>query len=153
YKLDMFLKWFADTRLGVIEAAVTDVTLGNRLSSLKRAVNMYTNYKYSNLQNRVLNTTLMQLLRNKKITSARYAKPIATVGVTQDLLRFLWACNEYQHPHARWFIQLAFLTNLYTFLGTRPGEVIESDAWLNSNKGLHYKDFYLKRCIIGAFKG
>jgi hypothetical protein len=38
-------------------------------------------------------------------------------------------------------------------MGTRPREVIESDAWLDSNKGLLYRDLDLIRPDTGEYTG
>jgi hypothetical protein len=152
-RLDTFLEWFAATRTGNLEAVVTDTTLGNRLAALKKAIKLYTHYRYSAAQNEALQNTFARLIQSSKITSAGYAKPIATVEVSRDLIRLLWACDEYQHPHPRGLVQLAFLINLYADLGTRPEEVLESDAWLGSNEGLLYGDIALKRRLKGRMKG
>jgi hypothetical protein len=130
---------------------VTDTTLRTRLASLKKAIKMCTNYRYSAAQNEELRKTFTRLIRTNKITTAGYAKSVATIDVARDLV--LWACDEYQYPHSRWFVQLAFLINVDTDLGTRPGEVLESDAWLGSNEGLLYGDIDLERRLKGRYKG
>jgi hypothetical protein len=40
----LFLQWLVRCSVGLIEDKMTDVTLGNYLSALKRAVKDYTNY-------------------------------------------------------------------------------------------------------------
>lgn len=49
-------------------------------------------------------------------------------------------------------VQLAFLIQLYTNLGARPSEAVESEAWLGSNEGLHYQDFTLHHCTSGQYE-
>ena len=39
----------------------------------------------------------------------------------------------------RWLL----LSNSSLLIGVRPGEIIESDAWRQSNEGLHYRDVEL----------
>jgi hypothetical protein len=50
----LFLQWLVRCSVGLIEDKMTDVTLGNYLSALKRAVKDHTNYQYNRAQNQVL---------------------------------------------------------------------------------------------------
>jgi integrase len=153
FLLDTFLEWFADSRTSNLEEVITDTTIRNRLAQLKKVIKLFTNYKYSDAQNEQLQKTVSRLIKSNKLTTAGNAKPIATVDVSRDLVRFLWACDKYQHPHPRWALQLAFLITIYTDLGTRPGEVLESDAWIGTNEGLQYGDIILKRYHMSEMKG
>jgi hypothetical protein len=114
---------------------------------------MYTNYQYSSVQNKEVDDFVLKLVHDQKVSTAAYAKPVAPVEVSQDLVHFMWACDEYQQPHPRAYPQLAFLIDIYTEMGTRPGEVIESDAWLESNEGLLYGDVDLIRLDRGEYIG
>jgi hypothetical protein len=51
YIIKLHLKWLAMSRTGVLEDNITDVTIGNRLNCLTRAVRLYTNYIYSKAEN------------------------------------------------------------------------------------------------------
>ncbi|KAF1831979.1 hypothetical protein BDW02DRAFT_590747 [Decorospora gaudefroyi] len=133
YQLDLYLEWLAESRTGIIEDVITETTLLNRLSALKSAIR--------------------KLLRDEKITTAGYEKPVASIAVARDLVHFLWSCDEYQYTHPHAMLQLAFLVQIYANLGTRPGEAIESDAWIQSNEGLQYQDFALKRRTCGEYEG
>ncbi|KAG9194063.1 hypothetical protein G6011_04098 [Alternaria panax] len=44
YRIKMHLFWLAATRTGQLDENITDTTLRNRLSSLKRAIKLYTGY-------------------------------------------------------------------------------------------------------------
>lgn len=52
----------------------------------------------------------------------------------------MWRLDEaeYNHPRVRPQIALSLLLMLY--IGTRPGEFVESNAHRNSNEGLHWRD-------------
>jgi hypothetical protein len=128
YLIKIFLEWLASTRIGILEENITNTTIGNRLARLKRVVKMYTNYQYSSVQNKEVDDFMVQLVCDQKVSTAAYAKPVAPVEISQDLVHSMWACDEYQQPHLRAYPQLAFLIDIYTEMGTRPGEVIKSDA-------------------------
>lgn len=83
--------------------------------------------------------------RTENLSTRAYKKPIAPLAVTQDLVRFLLACDEYESPHSRIVVQLIFSLLLLTFMGSRPGEVIESVGWKDSNEGLLYGDVIVMR--------
>jgi hypothetical protein len=84
------------------------------------------------------------LAQHRLISTAARSKPVASLPVAEDLILFLWACDEYQELHPRARLQLPFAILLMFSLGTRPGEFIESDAWRNTNEGLLYKDVELE---------
>jgi hypothetical protein len=44
YRIQLFLRWFAETRTGQLEDIITDTTLRNHLSSLKRAIKTHTSH-------------------------------------------------------------------------------------------------------------
>jgi hypothetical protein len=67
------------------------------------------------------------------IRTGAYIKPVAPLLVAEDLIHFMWVCDEYQFAHPRARLQLAFSNVLITYLGSRPGEIIESAAWKHSN--------------------
>jgi hypothetical protein len=137
----MHLKWLAQTRAGQLGENITDTTVRNCLSSLKRATKLYTNYKSNSMQNiEIENYITKERVHKGLIRTGAYVKPVAPLLVAKDLIQFAWACDEYQfaHPDAR--LQLAFSIILMTYLGNRPGKIIKSDAWKHSNEGLLYGD-------------
>lgn len=87
------------------------------------------------------------------VSTKAYAKPIAGLDVAEDLIEFLWKCDEYEFTHPRMRLQLVFSIILFTFLGSRPGEIIESEAWKDSNEGLWYGDIELSRQNTVEYKG
>jgi hypothetical protein len=129
------------SRTGLLEDNITDTTLRNRLASLKRAVRLHMNHKYDESENAILETFIRQdLVRCGLLSTAAKTKPIAPLPVAEDLIIFLWARDEYQDMHPRMRLQLSFAIVLMSALGTRPGEVVESDAWKTTNEGLLYED-------------
>jgi hypothetical protein len=50
----LFLQWLVRYSVSLIEDKITNVTLRNYLSTLKRAVKDHTNYQYNRAQNQVL---------------------------------------------------------------------------------------------------
>ncbi|CAN9286059.1 unnamed protein product [Alternaria alternata] len=146
YRIKMHLFWLAATRTGQLDENITDTTLRNRLSSLKRAIKLYTGYQYNSAQNKELeNYITKELVHKEKIGTGAYIKPVAPLLVAEDLIQFMWVCDEYQFAHPRARLQLAFSIVLMTYLGSRPGEIIESAAWKHSNEGLLYGDITLVR--------
>jgi hypothetical protein len=57
---------------------------------------MYTNYQYSSVQNEGVDDFVLKLVHDQKVSTAIYAKPVTPVEVYQDLVHFMWACDEYQ---------------------------------------------------------
>ncbi|KAF1352467.1 hypothetical protein BDV97DRAFT_282815, partial [Delphinella strobiligena] len=70
-------------------------------------------------------------------------KPLANMDVVQDLLHFLWACDEYTFRHPRVRVQLSFSLLILAYLGLRPGEFAVSSMNRDTNEGLKYKDVCL----------
>jgi len=67
-------------------------------------------------------------------------KALADGPVVIDILRYLWIHDEYEYPHPRMRLQLAFSILVMHFVGLRPGELVESTAHQGSNEGLLWKD-------------
>ncbi|KAE8868636.1 hypothetical protein PTNB29_02547 [Pyrenophora teres f. teres] len=93
------------------------------------------------------------LVQKDELATGAYTKPIAPLPVAEDLIQFMWMCDEYQNPHPRARVQLAFSVVLMTLLGSRPGEFIESGAWKHSDEGLLYGDIDLVRYQNGTYTG
>ena len=152
--VQLYLEWFAQSRTGLLEDNVTDVTVRNRLACLKRAVKLHTQYQYTPLQNAEIDKYIAKVMVSGKLvsTSAR-SKPLAPLAVAEDIIRFLFTCDEYRGLHFRLRNQLAFAIQLMLLIGVRPGEIIESDAWHRSNEGLHYKDIELIHQRTATYQG
>ena len=143
-QVQLYLEWFAQTRTGILEENITDVTVRNRLSCLKRAVKLHTQYQYTPLQNAEIDKFIeKRLVYGKHVSTCARKKPLAPLGVAEDIIRFLFTCDEYMGLHHRLRNQMAFAIQLMLLIGVRPGEIIESDAWRQSNEGLHYGDVEL----------
>jgi hypothetical protein len=107
---------------------------------------LYTGYQYNSAQNKELeNYITKELVHKEKLGTRAYIKPVAPLLVAEDLIQFMWVCDEYQFAHPRARLQLAFSIVLMTYLGGRPGEIIESAAWKHSNEGRLYGDITLVR--------
>jgi hypothetical protein len=142
----MYLLWLAETRTGLLEENIIDITVRNRLSSLKRAITLFTGHQFSSAENKDLENYIEKDLVHKgKISTDAYQKPVAPLLVAEDSIRLLWVCDEYQFTHPLARLQLAFAIILMMFTGSRPGEFIKSDAWKHRNEGLLYGDIDLVR--------
>lgn len=128
----------------MINEKINDTTIKNRLRCLERAIRLFTNHGYSRADNSQFTQLIKNdLLRTEGLSTKAYDKPLAPVNVSEDLIRFLWACDEYQFQHPRARLQLAFSIVMMTLMGMRPGEFIESSNWKDSNEGLLYRDVKL----------
>ncbi|KAF3049144.1 hypothetical protein E8E11_005165 [Didymella keratinophila] len=146
FQIKLFLEWFAQSRTGLLEECITDTTLLNRLNSLKRAIKIHTRYQYTPFQNQeIISFVMKDLIPRGLLSTVARPKPLAPIEVAKDIIRFLFASDEYKHLHPRIRNQMAFAIQLLLFVGVRPGEVVESDAWYQSNEGLLYKDIELVR--------
>jgi integrase len=141
YQIKHFLEYFALARVGILEKQITDTTLLNRFNNLKRAIKLHTNHQYNCTQNKeVIQFVRKGLVPRGLVSTCARPKPNAPIPVAEDLVRFLFACDEYKELHSRIRVQMAFAIQLMSCVGVRPGEVVESDAWYQSNEGLLYKD-------------
>jgi hypothetical protein len=68
------------------------------------------------------------------------AKPVALFGAVEHILQFLWCLDEREYLHPRIRSQLAWIIIIMAHAGLRPGEIIESAMWRQSNEGIHYRD-------------
>jgi hypothetical protein len=76
YRIKLFLRWLAETRTGQLEEIITDTTLRNRLSSLKRAINTHTGRQYNAAENKRLEIFVAKdLVQSGKIAIGAYTKP------------------------------------------------------------------------------
>jgi hypothetical protein len=55
YQIKLFIRFFAQSRTGLIEDNITTATVQNRLLSLKRAIKLHTHYQYKKTQNTEIN--------------------------------------------------------------------------------------------------
>jgi hypothetical protein len=86
--IKMHLFWLAATRTGHLDDKITDTTLRNRLSSLRRAIKLYTGYQYNSAQNKELeNYIAKELVHKGKVATEAYQKPVAHLVVAEDLIR------------------------------------------------------------------
>ena len=54
YRIQLFLRWLAETSTGQLEENITDTTVRNRLSSLKRNIKLLTGRQYNSAENKDL---------------------------------------------------------------------------------------------------
>ena len=67
-------------------------------------------------------------------------KPLATSLVIEDIIEYLWKCDEHEYEHPRMRVQVALAILIFRYTGMRPGELVESSEYLGSNEGLLWKD-------------
>ncbi|KZM26465.1 hypothetical protein ST47_g2208 [Ascochyta rabiei] len=133
FQIKLFLEWFTQTRTGLLEECITDTTLFNRFNSLKRAVKIHTRYQYTTVQNQdIISFVTKDLIPQGLLSTCARAKPLAPAAVAKDIIRFLFASDEYKHLHPR---------------------ILKSDAWYQTNKGLLYKDIELVRSWSSSHPG
>jgi hypothetical protein len=112
YRIRHFMDWFADPQVGrgLLEATLMDITLLNRLSSLKRAIKPHTGSPYNHMQNKeILNFIKKELVSQRVVSTCARPKPLAPLAVDEDLIKFLFSCNEHTHMHSRLRNQIAFV--------------------------------------------
>ncbi|KAF2174444.1 hypothetical protein K469DRAFT_675779 [Zopfia rhizophila CBS 207.26] len=111
---------------------------------MRRLISLRANHNYSKNQNRVMRKFIRKELPKKEGASTKsFEKGIASMIVVEDLIDYLWCFDEYNFVHERGRVQLAFAILILTLLGIRPGEIVESSCWRNSNEGILYKDVTL----------
>ena len=128
-QIQLYLEWIAQTRTGLLEENVTDVTIRNRLACLKRAVKLHTRYQYTPLQNAEIDKYITkQLISQRCISTYGRPKPLAPLNIAEDLIRFLFTCDEYRGLHNRIRNQMAFAIQLMLLIGVRPGRIDAIEA-------------------------
>ncbi|KAF2205642.1 hypothetical protein GQ43DRAFT_445907 [Delitschia confertaspora ATCC 74209] len=129
-------------------------SLINTWNDLKRALKLDKNHRFSALENKkVVEFINNQLPTLEKASTKVRPKPIANFAVAEDIITFLWRSDEYRYKHSRVRLQIIFVIIFFIFLGSRPGEVIESDAWEESNEGICYKDVSLVKLEYESYTG
>ncbi|CAI6336974.1 unnamed protein product [Periconia digitata] len=152
--IKIFLRWYSRTSKPILDEVVTTTTLVNKVAALKRAVKAYSSLSFSSAYNNAINTFIhRELPHEESVSTSSYEKPLATMATITDLIEFSLRCDEYQYPHPRWGTQLRFALLIFGYLGSRPGEIIESDGWKGSNEGLLYKDITLSRQCSPDYSG
>lgn len=73
-------------------------------------------------------------------------KALALWVDSEEILTFLWCCDEYTFKHPRIMIQLSFFILVASYWGLRPGEIVESSSHRGSNEGIQYGDVSLSLC-------
>lgn len=71
-------------------------------------------------------------------------KGLANSVVVDDVINYLWTCDEHIFKHPRERLQIAFAILVLGCLGLRPGELVQSNLYPGSNDGLKYKDCSLQ---------
>ncbi|KAF2632512.1 hypothetical protein BU25DRAFT_436317 [Macroventuria anomochaeta] len=97
YQIKLFLEYFARARDGLLEDQITDTTLINRFNNLK------------------------QLVPGGLVSTCARPKPNAPIPVASDIVRFLFASDEYKEFHPRIRVQMAFTIQLMSCVGSIEG--------------------------------
>lgn len=85
-------------------------------------------------------------VRKGLVSTKTRTKEVALWADSEEIVTFLWCCDEYVYIHPRIPIQLTWYTIVCSIWGLRPGEISESSAHRGSNEGLLYKDIRLFLC-------
>lgn len=154
--LETYLRWYAHRRKNhaLLDSALTDNTIINRLNSLKAAMKLHTGHKYCPADNkRLMNHINNRMVPKGLVSTQGRRKPLACLEVVEDLIRFKYCSDEYTGNHSRMWNQAGFATCMMLYVGLRPGELIESHAWMQSNEGFHYKDIDLVHRVSEDYTG
>lgn len=107
------------------------------LDSLKCAVKIHIPFQYTEVQNQsTISCVTNELIPRVLPSTCAHAKPLAPVAVAKDIIKFLFASDEQKYLHTRIHNQVTFAIHSMLVVNVRPGEVIESDAWYQTNEGL-----------------
>lgn len=68
------------------------------------------------------------LVPKELASSCASQKMNAPIPVAEDLVRFLFTCDEYKQFNRCIRVQMAFAIQIISCVGFRPGEIIKSDA-------------------------
>ena len=61
-----------------------------------------------------------------------------------DVLKYLWTQDTHIYPVERQRAQTAFITLLIALMSVRPGVIIESGCYYNTNEALLYRDIVMR---------
>jgi hypothetical protein len=99
YHIQLFLRWLAKTRTGRLEENITDTTIQNRLSSLKRNIKLLTGRQYNSAENKDLEIFITKdLAQNGRIATGAYTKPVAPLPFGS--CGHVTNINSHIHAHA-----------------------------------------------------
>nr|OQO31360.1 hypothetical protein B0A51_03355 [Rachicladosporium sp. CCFEE 5018] len=123
-------------------------TLEKKWRELRLLISWYTAHKYTqrdiNFVRQYLKSTILPA---EKLTYKSREKSIADGRAVGDILFFLWELDEQVFRHPRVRLQLSTLMLLMRFMGSRPGELVESAAHSGLNEGLHWGDINLELLV------
>ncbi|KAK6428402.1 hypothetical protein LTR95_015454 [Oleoguttula sp. CCFEE 5521] len=116
-------------------------TLKKKWRELRLLISWYIAHKYTQMDiNFVRQYLKSTILPAEKLTYKSREKSIAAGRAVGDILFFLWELDEHVFRHPRVRLQLSTLILLMRFMGSRPGELVESAAHSGLNEGLHWGD-------------
>lgn len=141
-QLQAFLRFCTRRKNGTIGKTLTTTTLKKYLRVCNRIIKDEFgdhNRLPSNLMRELNAFVDRDLVRKGAVQSCR-VKPIASTAVIEDMHRFLWVLDEHEYDHPRERLQLSLITQIFLYTGMRPGELVESHCYRNSNEGLLWKD-------------
>jgi hypothetical protein len=76
----------------------------------------------------IISFVTKDLIPQGLVSTCARPKPLAPVAVAKDIIRFLFASDEYKHLHPCIRNQIAFAIQLMLLVSVQLGEVIKSDA-------------------------
>ncbi|CZR64905.1 uncharacterized protein PAC_14805 [Phialocephala subalpina] len=123
--------------------------LGERLS--EQSLEVYVWRLKTGLQNRhgvelptamchqLVNYIKIELKSMYNLSNKSRPKPLTSCEDVEEQIHFLWAEDDRWFYYERTRVQIAFYLLLLTFTAARPGCVVVSDGYRNSNEALTYK--------------
>jgi hypothetical protein len=73
------------------------------------------------------------------LTHTNRTKELAGSADLEELLTFLWIEDRHQMKYKRQYIQLALYLQLACYTAQRPGSIVVSDAWRQSQDSIRYR--------------
>ena len=85
------------------------------------------------------------------LRDARLDKNLVNAADVEVLLRHLWTEDDFRYGCERYRVQLALMLHIMTGTGSRPGALVESSAYKNTNEGLKYKVYHFPSSNLTHF--
>ncbi|OCL09615.1 hypothetical protein AOQ84DRAFT_290901, partial [Glonium stellatum] len=139
-QIEAFLIYLARTRPGKLGSKPNTHTLNKLLDQIRRAVRATSDHCYSKNEVQSLRKFINNLPAKEGISTKSRTKTVAFFPVVEELIYFMWACDEYDWKHPRCMQQTSFILIMMGSYGLRPGEILESCIHRGSNQGLTYGD-------------
>ncbi|ORY12460.1 hypothetical protein BCR34DRAFT_482612 [Clohesyomyces aquaticus] len=136
----LFLRWRCRKGQARLDQKMTIYSIRKEFHQWQRAVRYDTCYSYSASDVRAIITFIEDLPSLEGASTKKRTKSVAHYSDIEDILYYLWCCDDYVWRHPRQMVQISFYLLVVAYYGLRPGEIVESSSHRNSNEGVKYKD-------------